>query len=177
VAYKSQIFVANAFLAMIYPCLFLKGLRLSCRWLVATVLLAFFGVAVWLSQKVGEVLPLRPDFSFRSAAGYAIIVLKSYDPGFFKSFFSWLILPGRPRVIVGLSAAAMILLSSLGLWSAAFGIMFLHFRKRTEPAILFFPLFLIVNYTVMALGLSLNTGSTGESDELQNRPVVWGISG
>src|SRR5208283_2770162 len=176
-AYKSQIFIANAFLAMIYPCLFFKGLRSSRRWLVATALLAVFGVAVWLSQKVGEVPPLRPDFSFRSAAGYAIIVLKSYDPGFFKSFFSWLILPGRPRVIVGLSAAAMILLSSLGLWSVAFGVMFLHFRKRIEPAILFFPLFLIVNYLVMVLGLALNTGSIGESDELQNRPVVWAYFG
>jgi len=177
VAYKSHIFVANAFLAMIYPCLFFTGLRASRRWLVAAALLVLFSVAVWLSQRVDGVPVLRPDFSFRSAAGYAATVLKSYDPGFFKSFFSWLILPDRPRIVGGLSAAGMILLSTFGMWTVAFGLMFLLLRKRTEPAVLFFPLLLIVNYLVMALGLSLNTSGVGESDELQNRPLVWAYFG
>jgi hypothetical protein len=66
----------------------------------------------------------------------------------------------------------MILLCSLGMWSVAFGLMFLRLRRKTEPALLFFPLLLIVNYLLMALGLSLNTGS-GASDEFQNRPLVW----
>jgi hypothetical protein len=175
--YKSQIFVANAFLAMIYPCLFFKGLRPSRRGLVAVAFVVLFGIAVWLSQRVGGVPRLQPDLSFRSAAMYASIVLKSYNSGIFKSLFSWLILPDRPRAIVGLSIAAMILLSSLGLWSVAFGMIFVHIRKRTKPAVLFFPLFLIANYLVMALGLSLNTGSIGAADELQNRPVVWAYFG
>jgi hypothetical protein len=177
VAYKGQIFVANAFVAMIYPCLFFTGLRASRRWLVATGFLVLFGVVVWRSQKIEGIPSLRPDFSFQSAAEYARIVLKGYDSGFFKSLFSWLILPNRPRVIGGLSAAAMILLSSLGLWSAAFGVMFLYLRKRIEPAILFFPLFLIVNYLIMALGLSLNVGSLGTRDILQFEPVVWAYFG
>jgi hypothetical protein len=177
VAYKSEIFVANAFLAMIYPCLFFTGLRARPRWLIATAFLFLFGVAVWLSQKVEGVPTLRPDFSFQSAAEYARMVLKGYDSGFFKSLFSWLILPQRPRVIGGLSAAAMVLISSLGLWSVAFGIMFLYLRKRTEPAILFFPLALIINYLVMALVLSLNTTDPEASDVLQNQPVVWAYFG
>ena len=83
---------------------------------------------VRFSQGVEGVPTLSPDFSFHSASAYAGTILESYDPGFFKSFFSWLILPGHRRVIVGLSAAVMILLSSVGLWSVAFGVMFLHYR-------------------------------------------------
>jgi hypothetical protein len=177
VAYKSQIFIANAFLAMIYPCLFFTGLRASRRWLVGTAFLVLFGVAVWLSQKVDGVPTLRPDFSFQSGSWYTTRLLKSYDPGLFKSLFSWLILPDRPRVIVGLSAVGMILLSSFGLWIGAFGIIFLHLRKRIDAAAPFFPLFLIVNYLIMALGLSLNAGLLGATDELQNRPVVWAYFG
>jgi hypothetical protein len=176
-AYKSQVFVANAFLAMIYPCLFFTGLRANRRWLVAGALLAVFGVAVWLSQKVEGVPTLRPDFSFQSGGWYTTRLLKSYDPSIFKSVFSWLILPDRPKVIVGLSAAGMILLSSFGLWIGAFAILFLYLRKRIEAAVLCFPLLLIVNYLIMALGLSLNAGSLGESTELQNRPVVWAYFG
>jgi hypothetical protein len=55
--------------------------------------------------------------------------------------------------------------------------MFLYLRKRTEPVILFFPLFLIVNYLFMALGLSLNAGSLGTRDILQFEPVVWAYFG
>ena len=127
-ACKSQVFVANAFLAMIYPCLFFIGLRASRRCLLATAFVALFVVMVRFSQGVEGVPTLSPDFSFHSASAYAGTILESYDPGFFKSFFSWLILPGHRRVIVGLSAAVMILLSRVGLWSVAFGVMFLHFR-------------------------------------------------
>jgi hypothetical protein len=177
VAYKSQIFVANTVLAMIYPCLFFTGLRASWRWLVGTGLLALFGVAVWVSQSVKGVPTLRPDFSFQSGGWYTTRLLKSYDPSLFKALFSWLILPDRPSVIVGLSATGMILLSSFGIWIGAFGIMFLRLWRRIEMAVLFFPLSLIINYLVMALGLSLNAGSLGQSDELQNRPVVWAYFG
>jgi hypothetical protein len=50
-AYKSQIFVANALLAIVYPCLFFVGLRASWRSIVATAFLFLFVVAIWLSQK------------------------------------------------------------------------------------------------------------------------------
>jgi hypothetical protein len=38
-------------------------------------------------------------------------------------------------------------------------------------------LLLIVNYLVMAMALSLNTGAIGAPDELQNRPLVWAYFG
>jgi hypothetical protein len=177
-AYKSQIFVANAFLAMMYPCLFFVGLRASKRWLIASALVVLFVIVVQFSQGVQEVPTLSLDFSFLSAGEYARRLLWSYDPGFFKSLFSWLILPPRPRVITGLSAAGMILLASFGVWLAAFGVVFLGLWKRLEPAVLFFPLLLMVNYLVMALCLSLNTAAAlGTVDELQNRPLVWAYFG
>jgi hypothetical protein len=172
--YKSHIFVANAFLSMIYPCLFLVGWRPSRRWLVGTVLVVMFGVAVWLSQRIEGVPTLRPDLSFYSAAWYTNQVLTSYDSGFAKSLFSWLIRVDRPLLISGLCAACMILFSSLGAWVLAAGILFSWTWKKMEPAVVFFPFLLIVNYLGMTLGLSLNTATPmGTSDELQNRPVVW----
>jgi hypothetical protein len=178
VAYKSQIFVANAFLAMIYPCLFFTRWRASLRWLVGLTLLAFFGVAVWFSPKLEGVPTLRPDFSFRSGGWYTTTLLKSYDTGLFKSLFSWLIFPDRARAVVELSAAGMILLSSFGLWIGAFGVVFLRLsRNKFEPAVLFFPFLLIVNYLIMALGLSLNYNDPAAIDVLQNQPVVWAYFG
>ena len=68
----------------------------------------------------------------------------------------------------------MILLSSFGMWIGAFGVVFIRLCRRIEPETLFFPLLVIMNYLLMALGLSLNTAAPiGTFDELQNRPVVW----
>ena len=177
-AYKSQIFVANAFLAMIYPCFFFTQLRASRRWVVATGLLLLFGVALWLAQNVKGVPTLRLDYTFRSGNEYARHVLGNYDPGFFKSLFRWLMHPDQPNLIIGLSAAAMILLCSFGIWIGAFGVVFLRLSKRIAPSVLFFPLLLIVNYLVMALGLSSNTAaSLGGHDVLKFVPVVWAYFG
>jgi hypothetical protein len=176
-AYKSQIFVANAFLAMIYPCLFFIGLRASKRWLVATAFVALFGIVVWLSQRLEGVPTLSLDFSFRSGSEYARFLLASYDPGLFNSLFRWLILRHR-QVIVVLAAAGMILLCTFGAWIIALAIMFVWLWKKLEPTILFFPLLVIVNYLVMALTLSMNTAAPlGSRVVLQFEPAVWAYFG
>ncbi|HET6266914.1 MAG TPA: hypothetical protein VFG11_04285 [Acidobacteriota bacterium] len=171
--YKSQIFAANAFLAMMYPCLFVSGVPASRRWLAAISFLAVFVLVVWLSQKIAAVPTLRLDFSSRGA--YATILFRSYDPGFLRDLFASHILPGRPKVIAGLFFfAGMIFLSSFGLWGLASPAMLLRLRTRLEPAVLFFPLLLVGNYLVMAIGLAMNTNrAIGHGEELLNRPVVW----
>jgi hypothetical protein len=172
--YKSQIFVANAFLAMIYPCLFLRGLPASRRWLAAILLTAVFIFVVQLSQHIGAVPNLRLDFS--STGDYAHLVFSAYDPGFLRDFFASHILK-QPKIIAGLLFAGMILLSSFGLWSLACAATFWRLRATLEPAILFFPVLLVANYLVMAVGLAMNTRGFGRPDELLNRPVVWAYFG
>ena len=142
---------------------------------------SYFGCSLWRCRmalaRVQGVPTLRPDISFQSAAEYARTMLLSYDSSVFKTLFSWLIFPHRPRVIVGLSAVGMILLSTFGIWIGAFGVMFLCLWRKIEPIVLFFPLLLIVNYLIMALGLSLNVGSLGTHDILQFEPMVWAYFG
>jgi hypothetical protein len=182
--YKSQIFVANAFLGMMYPCVFLSGLPASRRWLAAISFLAIFVLVVWLSQQSEAVPLLRLDFSSTSA--YAGHLFWSYDPGFLRDFYASHIISGQPRIIslsglskiiAGLFFAGMILLSSFGLWVLASAVMFLRHRTTFEPAVLFFPILVIVNYLVMSLGLAMDTRGIGQPEELLNRPLVWAYFG
>jgi hypothetical protein len=182
--YKSQIFIANAFLGMMYPCLFLSGLPASRRWLAAISFLAIFVLVIWLSQQSEAVPLLRLDFS--STGEYAGQLFGSYDPGFLRDFYASHINNGQPRIISlswqqkiipGLLFAGMILLSSFGLWGLASAAMYLRLRTTLEPAILSFPLLLVANYLMMALGLAESTRGIGAPEELLNRPVVWAYFG
>jgi hypothetical protein len=177
--YKAQIFVAIAFLAMIYPCLFFSGLRAGRRVLAAILFTAVFVFVVRLAQRSGSFPTLRLDFSSTSA--YAEYIFRSYDPGFLRDFFASHVMHGRPKVWK-LVFAGMILLSSFGLWGfASFAIFlrlgFSRLRATLAPAVLFFPLFIVFNYMTMALGLATDTTGTGSFVELLNRPVVWAYYG
>lgn len=173
--YKSHIFVANAFLALMYPGLFFSRTPMVWRVIGMIFSIAVFVLAAWWSQHFAGVPTLRLNFS--SAGTYAVELLNNYDVGFFKSFFALHILPRQPKFVLGLFTAGMILFSSFGLWCFATGGTVLLFMKRLEPAILLFPILLIINYLVMALGLAMDTHAIGSTDELLNRPVVWAYFG
>ena len=175
VLYKAQIFVASAFLALMYPCLFFRGAAARLRGIVAIVFVVVFVVAVWLSQRSDAGPVLRLDFS--AAGAYAAELIASYDPGFFKSFFAAHILPKGPKIVAGFYAAGMILVSSFGLWGVAFGGMIASLWKKKQLAILFFPMLLVANYLIMAVGIAADTNAIGTWDELLNRPIVWAYFG
>src|SRR5438105_14558939 len=63
ITYKAHFFVANAFLLMIYPCLFFRGLRMHWRIISAVLLTALFVFVVGLSQNLNEISTLRLDGS------------------------------------------------------------------------------------------------------------------
>jgi hypothetical protein len=118
---------------------------------------------------------LRLDFS--STGPYAALLFQSYDPGFVRDFFAH-ILYGHPKIISGLLFAGILLLSSFGLWSLASAATFVRLAATLEPAVLFFPLLLVANYLVMAIGLAMNTRApVGHPEEFLNRPVVWAYFG
>src|SRR5499427_2313050 len=174
VFYKAHVFVANAFLIMMYPCFFMTRLRASRRFAAGTVFLILFVSVVALSQKFETMPTLR--FDGRPARAYVSIVLDSFDPGALKSFFTWaLVEQPASKPILALCAVAMLLLSTFGLWIIACGATFLVLRARRHTArpILFFPLLVVANYGLMSLGLALDVRRVGTPDELVNRPLVW----
>ena len=174
VVYKAHVFVANAFLVMMYPCLFLVRTRRSRRFVIGAILVAVFVSVVALSQRFEAIPTLRLDG--RSAGSYVRILLGSFDPGVLKSFFTWALGEQQTsKPILALYAIGMLLLSTFGIWSIALGAAFLVLtvQGNTAAAILFFPLLVVANYIVMSLGLAMDTRGIGTPDEFLNRPLVW----
>ena len=174
VVYKAHIFVANAFLVMLYPCLFLVGTRRSRRFVIGAILVALFVSVVALSQRF-EAMPTL-QLNGRSAGRYLRMVLSSFDPGVLKSVFEWAFGEQQTsKPILALEAITMLLLSTFGIWGIAFGTVFvvLKVQGKTAAAILSFPLLVVGNYLVMSLGLEMDTRGIGTPDEFLNRPLVW----
>lgn len=171
-AYKAHIFVANAFLVMIYPCLFFFRLPALRRVLIALFLTAVFVSVLALSQQVAGVPTLRLDGS--SAERYLSIVLKDYDPGVLRDFSNFLFAEetySRP-VLLAL-AAGVLLLSTFGFWAAGCLVTLILLRNRAPLAVLCFPVLVAANYLVMSLGLAMDVHGIGTRDDLLNRPLVW----
>jgi len=170
--YKAQIFVANAFLILIYPWLFYAGLRLRWRALVMALLTVIFVMTIAFSQTMARVPLIRLDGS--GLYGYLEMLLHSLDPGAFKNFFVQVFtLEQHARPVIWLYAAAMILLSSFGWWLAATPLVLAAVRTKTTRAVFYWPIFLVANYMLMAMGLALDTHGVAMPEELLNRPVVW----
>lgn len=170
--YKAHIFVANAFLILIYPCVFFPGIRP--RWGVAigAVLTAVFATVVALSQTMDRVPVLRLDGS--GIGQYVVTLLGSFDDGLFKTFFTQVFIrEHHSKPVQALYVGAMFLLSTFGIWLAATPIVAMAVRTRTTAAVLFFPIAIIANYLVMSIGLAPDTRGIGTPDELLNRPLVW----
>ena len=171
-AYRAHLFVANAFLIMIYPCLFFSRLRASRRLVIAILLTTLFAFIIVLSQYSSAFPTLRLDGS--GARQYASILLGSYDPGFLKSFFTWvLVRQQHSSPIFDLYMAGMVVTSTFGLWIVAYPLISFFLKSRTPVTAFFFPLLVLVNYLVMFLGLALDAKKLGTPDELLNRPLVW----
>jgi hypothetical protein len=170
ILYKAQFFVANAFLLMIYPCVFFRGLRMHSRIISAVVLSALFYVIVTLSQNMDSVPTLRLDGS--ALKTYTLEVLWHSDPGFLKSLYQHLLGEKESAPVFCLYAATMFLLSTFGIWTAI--CLFISFRRKVkiESAALLFPFLVIINYLVISLGLAQDTKGFQVS-ELLHRQFVW----
>jgi hypothetical protein len=169
--YKAHFFVANAFLLMIYPCVFFPRLKISWRIMSAVVLASLFCFVVGVSQRVEGIPTLRLDGS--SARLYAKGLWFFAEPGFFKSFYRPLILHQQSTAVFGLAAIGMILVFTFGAWIIVY--LFISFARKAKigAGAFFFPLLVIVNYLVMCLGLALDAKGLGHPEELLHRPFVW----
>jgi len=172
VVYKAHFFVANAFLLMIYPCMFFRGLRMHWRIISALLLASLFGFVVSLSQRLEGIPTLHLDGS--SLRPYAKGLWLLAEPGFVKSlFYGPLILAQHSNAVFGLSAATMILLSTFGVWTIVYLLVAFSLNRRIGAAAFFFPPLVIVNYIVMSVGLALDAKGNAHPEELLHRPFVW----
>src|SRR5438874_3467071 len=174
IAYKAQFFVANAFLLMIYPCVFFRGLRMSWRIISAVLLTSLFGLVVSLSQHLKGVPTLTLDGS--GAIPYVQFVISVSEPGVFKSFFHGAFAPlwkSKMHVFLDLCLPGFLVLFTFGLWAIALFLIPFSGKAKIGAAALFFPFLVVVNYLVMSLGLAQDAKGIGRPEELLHRPFVW----
>ncbi len=170
--YKAHIFVANAFLILLYPCLFFPGIRPRWRVIMGLGLAGIFVSVVVFSQTMARVPVMRLDGS--GIGWYVVQLLGDFDDGLLKTFFTQVFKHEQhSKPVEGLYVAAMLLLSTFGLWIAASSVVVAAGRTKFTAAILCFPLLIMINYLVMSIGLALDTRGVGTPDELLNRPLVW----
>ena len=170
--YKAHVFVANAFLLLIYPCLFLADLKLRWRLILGVIVTALFIATVHLSQTMARIPVLRLDGS--GIGFYLMTLVEDYDHGMLKEYFNRVLIIGKhPKWQEALNATALLLLSTFGFWLIAMPAVVIAGRKRLSPAVLAFPLLIMANYIIMSMGLAMDKRNIGTPDELLNRPMVW----
>lgn len=170
--YKAHIFVANAFLVMIYPWLFFDGLKLRWRLSIVCVLTGIFFLVIIISQTIERVPVIRIDGS--GIGAYVVGLLRNFDPGYLKSFYTDVFMQRHySKPIELLYIIALLLLSTFGLWLAVTSVVAFLGKKQTTVANISFPILIVANYLVMSIGLALDTRGVGTPDELLNRPAVW----
>jgi hypothetical protein len=170
--YKAHIFVANSYLLMMFPILFFTPLQRRWRLVMGIAATVLFVAVVAYSQSNPRVPVLRLDGS--GIGNYLTMLLHDYEPGVLKTFFTRVFLEeshGKPLQLV--YALAMLSLSTFGLWTLLLPAAVAGARKRVALPLLCFPLLVVANYLVMAIGLAEDTRGVGTPDELLNRPLVW----
>lgn len=170
--YKAHLFVANAFLLLIFPCVYFAGLRLRWRILIGGFFIALFVVTVQVSQHFPRVPTIRLDGS--GIASYLRILVDLYQPGAVKQALrSFFFVEHHSKVVDGVAAAALIFLCSFGVWALIAPIVSWKSRKKIPQDLWAFPILVVANYMVMALGLAIEARGIGTPEELQNRPMAW----
>jgi hypothetical protein len=171
VFYKAQFFIASALLLFLAPPLFLRGLKLRLRipWLLGAT--AIYIVAIVLLQRMPGVPLIRLD---ASTTGRLLALINSFaDPGPVREFFTAQ-LGAKPTLANDLMIGAPYLVAeSLGGVALLFVVLAIALRGRLAKPLLLFPLLLMVNFLVMALGLALDTRGVATPEELQHRPFIW----
>jgi len=170
--YKAHIFVANSYLLLMFPILFFTPLRRRWRVVTGIAATALFVAVVAYSQSNPRVPVLRLDGS--GIGNYLKMLLHDYEPGVLKTFFTRVFLEeshGKPLQLV--YALAMLSLSTFGVWTLLLPAAVAGARKRVALPVLCFPLLVVANYLVMAIGLAEDSRGVGTPDELLNRPLVW----
>ncbi len=170
--YKAHLFVANALVLMLYPCLFFGRHRLPVRLVAAVVATGLFMAVVHLSQQLPRVPTLRLDGS--GLADYVDILMGGFADGFLKQSFTAVYYGHRwPHVVNAALAASLIVLASFGVWTVVGPLVLWRGRRSIASRTLVFIALVVGNYLAMSTLLALDERGIGSREEFVNRPHAW----
>lgn len=172
VTYKAHLFVANAMVMMLFPCLFFGTFRLRWRILGVIGVVVVFAAVVALSQRLERMPTLRLDLSGTRA--YVNILMGGFSEGLLKAGFDWIYFKHQlPRLANAVLAGALIIFGSFGWWTFAGPIVVWKVRKRIEPRLIAFVALVVLNYMGMSMLLAMDEKGIGAPEEFLNRPHAW----
>ena len=170
VLYKAQFFLANSFLILIFPCLFMKNIVLKKRfiWLIASVSIYFLAVNI---SRNFENLPYL-NLKCANMIKYLQAVISSIENIQIRDMISGLL---EPHVTIKaiLLGSAILLTFTFGFFLISTFIAFILLRKKIEYPVFFFPVLIIINYLVMSLGLSYDRRGIWVAEANLHNPFVW----
>ncbi len=170
--YKAHLFVANAYLVLIYPCFFFLECRTRWRLLIAFLLTLLFCSVIVVSQHSSSIPIIRLDGS--SLHAYATMLSNYTNPGKLHDFLlEKLVTHPFLTPWYQIEAGMMIFFCTLGVWGPLWIMTTFCLGHKIEKAILIFPLVIVLNYLLMSLGLAFDTRHLGMPEELVHRPFVW----
>ncbi|MCX6957060.1 MAG: hypothetical protein NT164_00725 [Verrucomicrobiae bacterium] len=170
-SYKAQLFVANAFILLLFPCFFFLQCGKRKKFLMACCVTLFFAFVVHLSQRY----PSIPVIALNGGGmhKYCKVLSQWTNSGFLHSFLLenlWLHPLSFPWY--HLLAGTMLYFCTLGLWGAGVMVVLFCLRRKVDQVVWFFPLWIIVNYLVMSMGLPMDSRHLLDPEELLNRPLM-----
>lgn len=170
--FKAQIFVAIAFVLLVFPAVFFRDLAASHRVMAVLVLTAVFAAVVTWSQSLPSVPVMRLDGS--SLSSYSKLILDMQRHGPIKVIFSGAFeLAGEHGFFRGLVFGLMLLLVTFGVFPVLYAMQVKRLRQQFEPVIWLFPMLVVAVYLCMAIGLAMDDRHIGMPEELLHRPFVW----
>ncbi len=168
---KIHVFIPNAILLLIFPALFWSNIPLWMRIAGLTAGVGVPSIVIKLSQQFESLPLIRLDFS--STKQYlGFLIEQSANPWVKNS----LLQIGAVDNITGCIMAALVVVfyGTFGVFGLLAGICMFKSRRSIRNEVLLFPIFVIITYLIMALGLAYDLRpSSGTFDELRHRPFVW----
>lgn len=170
--YKAQFFVANAFLLLLFPCFFFLRCEKWKKFFVACCTTLFFAFVVHISQRS----PSVPLIALNGGGihKYCKVLSQWTDVGALHTFLLehlWLHPLSFPWF--HLLAGPMIYFCTFGCSGVGVVIVLFFLYQKVDTITWSFPLWIIVNYLVMAMGLSMDPRHLADPEELLNRPLMW----
>jgi hypothetical protein len=169
VLYKAHIFVANALIIAVYPFFFWRDRKLKFKLSGLALMVALFYATIKLSQQAKSLPFISCDFSAFNQ--YLCLVISMIENARIKHFFSeGILIHHWYSIPLGF---LLIYYGTFGLFGLMYAPLAAILRKDISKDILFFPLFIIINYLIMSMGLAYDRNLLGTPEELLHRPFVW----
>ncbi len=170
--FKAQIFVAISYLALIYPVLFLRNIKIHYRIFFLLLMTCIYVAAVFVGQTSNKIPTMRLDGSALDA--YSSLILSLASNAYIKDIFYFLFNTFNTYFL--LKAFSFMLLLILCTFGFSFFIyIFVCKRLSTifEPGIWVIPFLVIFVYLTMSTFLAFDKMQIGTPEELLHRPFVW----